>query len=101
VLTVIDRTTIDADWLVVVRRPMRQRIQRVTRMLAWCPEDGELMKSTQKASHQWREPQGRPRWHLAGRLTFTQSLQVDLLEPHGRFESADAWQAALDAWHHR
>jgi hypothetical protein len=66
VLTVIVRTTIDADWLVVVRRPMRQGIQRVSRMLAWCPEDGELMKSAQKASHQWHEPQGRPRWHLPG-----------------------------------
>lgn len=28
------------------------------------------------------------------------SLQVELLEPHGRFESLDALLAAPDGWHH-
>jgi hypothetical protein len=30
----------------------------------------------------------------------THSLQVELLEPHGRDESVDAWPAAPDGSHH-
>ena len=30
----------------------------------------------------------------------THSVQVELLEPQGRFESLDAWQAAPDGSHH-
>ena len=57
------------------------------------------MKSAQKASPQWHEPWGRPPLAPRRAADPTESLQVDLLEPHGRFESADALQAALDAWH--
>jgi hypothetical protein len=53
------------------------------------------MKSAQKASPQWHEPQGRGP-PLAPRRAAdpTQSLQADLLEPHGRFQVFDALQAA-------
>jgi len=57
------------------------------------------MKSAQKASPQWHEPWGRPPLAPRRAADPTESLQVDLLEPHSRFESADALQAALDAWH--
>jgi hypothetical protein len=35
----------------------------------------------------------QPGWHLAAQLSLLHSLQVDVLEPHGRFESLDAMQA--------
>jgi hypothetical protein len=40
----------------------------------------------------------QPGWHLAAQLTLLHSMQVDLPEPHGRFESLDAMQAAPDEW---
>ena len=58
------------------------------------------MKSAQKDSPQWPERKDQPSMAPRRAAVRTHSLQVELLEPHGRFESVDAWPAAPDGWQH-
>ena len=58
------------------------------------------MKSAQKDSPQWPERKDQPPMAPRRAADRTHSLQVELLEPHGRFESPDALLAAPDGWHH-
>jgi hypothetical protein len=101
ILTVIARTRIDAVKLLAVRRALcASEYGGVTRIRAWCPEDGD--SSSQRTKIRLSGPNGKDQPLLAPRRVAgpTRPCRSSCWAPRGRFEFLDALQAAPGARRH-